>query len=393
MRTGAYADGEERRAKTCCSVADALDARSVADRLDIPFYRARLRARVRPDQGLLRRRIPRRPDAEPLRDVQHLAQVRQALVVRQAGRRRLRRHRPLRPDRPGGGRHPPGRCAAVDRSKDQSYVLFGLGPRVACRTSCSRSANSPRPRSARWPDAGICRSTTSRRARKSASSPTTITSASSAAVGPTATPRGPIVDEEGQVLGRMQGIEGFTIGQRRGLGIAVGEPRYVVADRADDRTVTVGRRESLDRAGLDASRFNWQGPAPRRPDPLPGADPSPAPGRPGHGRAPARRRGPRRLRRRPSPPSRRARSSTVYQDDLVLGGGWIIRRLLPGRRRSKLGGDRQCLCSPRRRNRSEPISRQSRAPEEPPTRLRARAGSLCARSFSRSRPNGRNSAL
>ena len=38
MRTGAHAADEERRSKTCCSVADALDARAVADRLDIPFY-------------------------------------------------------------------------------------------------------------------------------------------------------------------------------------------------------------------------------------------------------------------------------------------------------------------------------------------------------------------
>src|SRR5205085_11673140 len=38
MRTGAHAVDEERRAKSCCSVADALDARNVADRLDIPFY-------------------------------------------------------------------------------------------------------------------------------------------------------------------------------------------------------------------------------------------------------------------------------------------------------------------------------------------------------------------
>ena len=38
MRTGASAVDEERRARTCCSVADALDARNVADRLDIPFY-------------------------------------------------------------------------------------------------------------------------------------------------------------------------------------------------------------------------------------------------------------------------------------------------------------------------------------------------------------------
>ena len=38
MRTGAHAEDAERRAKTCCSATDAVDARSVADRLDIPFY-------------------------------------------------------------------------------------------------------------------------------------------------------------------------------------------------------------------------------------------------------------------------------------------------------------------------------------------------------------------
>src|SRR5215469_12201431 len=38
MRTGAHAVDEQRRAKTCCSVADAMDARNVTDRLDIPFY-------------------------------------------------------------------------------------------------------------------------------------------------------------------------------------------------------------------------------------------------------------------------------------------------------------------------------------------------------------------
>src|SRR6185437_1520374 len=38
MRTGAHAEDAERRSKTCCSIADAMDARQVADRLDIPFY-------------------------------------------------------------------------------------------------------------------------------------------------------------------------------------------------------------------------------------------------------------------------------------------------------------------------------------------------------------------
>src|SRR6476661_5288926 len=38
MRTGAHVEDAERRAKTCCSVSDAMDARRVADHLDIPFY-------------------------------------------------------------------------------------------------------------------------------------------------------------------------------------------------------------------------------------------------------------------------------------------------------------------------------------------------------------------
>ncbi len=48
------------------------------------------------------------------------------------------------------------------------------------------------------------------------------------------------------VAGSHAGIEGFTIGQRRGLGIAVGEPRYVVQIEPRSKTVTVGRRESLE---------------------------------------------------------------------------------------------------------------------------------------------------
>src|SRR5262249_20600407 len=79
--------------------------------------------------------------------------------------------------------------------------------------------------------------------------------------------RGPIVDEQGTPLGEHSGIEAFTIGQRRGLGIAFGEPRYVVQIEPITRTVTVGRRESLMQAGLVASRFNWQGPIPEGPLP------------------------------------------------------------------------------------------------------------------------------
>ena len=158
---------------------------------------------------------------QPVRDVQHLAQVRQALVLRQAGRRRLRGDRPLRPDRRGRAT---GRRGWRGDSIGEGSVVRPLRAAGAscCRTSCSRWAAIPRPRSARSPASTACRSTTSPTARRSASCPTTITSPSSATGGPAARPPGAIVDEEGTVLGEHAGIEAFTIGQRRGLGIAVG---------------------------------------------------------------------------------------------------------------------------------------------------------------------------
>jgi tRNA-specific 2-thiouridylase len=60
---------------------------------------------------------------------------------------------------------------------------------------------------------------------------------------------GSIVDGDGTVLAQHQGIAGFTVGQRRGLGIAVGEPRYVVGIDAAASTVVVGPRSDLVAAG------------------------------------------------------------------------------------------------------------------------------------------------
>jgi tRNA-specific 2-thiouridylase len=68
---------------------------------------------------------------------------------------------------------------------------------------------------------------------------------------------GEIVTTDGTVVGRHDGIEGFTIGQRKGLGVAFGEPRYVVRLEADTRRVVVGTREELSRTRFSANRVNW----------------------------------------------------------------------------------------------------------------------------------------
>jgi tRNA-specific 2-thiouridylase len=65
------------------------------------------------------------------------------------------------------------------------------------------------------------------------------------------------VDTQGRVVGHHEGYEQFTIGQRRGLKVAFGEPRYVVAVDAATHRVVVGTRAELACPGLVADRINW----------------------------------------------------------------------------------------------------------------------------------------
>lgn len=68
---------------------------------------------------------------------------------------------------------------------------------------------------------------------------------------------GDIVDTRGRVLGRHDGLAFYTIGQRKGLGIAIGEPLYVIALDAPRNAVVVGRAEELGKAELVAGGVNW----------------------------------------------------------------------------------------------------------------------------------------
>ena len=70
---------------------------------------------------------------------------------------------------------------------------------------------------------------------------------------------GDIVDLAGRVLGRHNGIIHFTVGQRRGLGIAAGEPFYVVRLDAPRRQVVVGPRAALRTVRMQLRDVNWLG--------------------------------------------------------------------------------------------------------------------------------------
>lgn len=68
---------------------------------------------------------------------------------------------------------------------------------------------------------------------------------------------GEIVDTRGQVLGEHAGVAGFTIGQRRGIGVAAAEPFYVTELRPKARQVVVGRRTDLERREIQVGGLNW----------------------------------------------------------------------------------------------------------------------------------------
>ena len=73
---------------------------------------------------------------------------------------------------------------------------------------------------------------------------------------------GDIVHLDGRVLGRHEGVTRYTVGQRRGLNVAVGDPLFVVKLDADRREVIVGPREALLTRALTLKETNWLGDTP-----------------------------------------------------------------------------------------------------------------------------------
>ncbi len=73
---------------------------------------------------------------------------------------------------------------------------------------------------------------------------------------------GDFVDMEGNVLGQHAGFEKFTVGQRKGLGIAFGEPRFVIRINPETKQVVLGQREDLAANRIHINGLNWLTDAP-----------------------------------------------------------------------------------------------------------------------------------
>jgi tRNA-specific 2-thiouridylase len=321
MRTGAHGAEDDGRAhkKGCCSALDAGDARRVADRLDIPFYALDFEqdfSRIIDyfaDEYL----AGRTPNpcvvcnnwlkfgklwsyGQQLR-ADFIATGHYARAVRRGDSVELHR--------------------AADPDKDQSYVLYGIRREVLPHLLFPIGAFRKEAVRALAREAGL----------GVADKPDSVEicfvpGGDHAAVirerRPGLATAGRVVDSDGNLLGEHDGIERFTVGQRRGLGIPAGERRYVLRIVPSDNEVVLGRREELLASGLVASRVNWLS------EPPAGPLPCQAKIRYRHGASPAT------VAALPDGGARvtfaEAQSAITpgqavvfYDGERVLGGGWI----------------------------------------------------------------------
>ncbi len=250
--------------RTCCSLDDVEDARSVAFRLGIPYYVFNFKDAFREtvidkfvsyyEDGLTPNpcidcnrylKFGRLYERARVLGCEHIATGHYARIEQRDGRYVLRK--------------------ALDEKKDQSYFLYGmtqeqlahtLFPLGEFRKSQVRQIargngllNAEKPDSQDIcfvPDgnyAAAIERLSGRRGRP-----------------------GSFVDKNGNILGTHKGIIHYTIGQRRGLGVSAPEPLYVCNISAKENTVTLGGREELVCSSADTKEFHWiSGEAPTAP--------------------------------------------------------------------------------------------------------------------------------
>jgi tRNA-specific 2-thiouridylase len=256
VEQGQPAGQPRARAKQgCCSAADALDARRVADRLGIPFYALNFEEQFDRivDYFVDEYTAGRTPNpcvvCNTWLKFGKLFEYADSVGAQFVATGHYAR---LLPADAG----PPALCRGIDPAKDQSYVLFGIDRRRLERMLLPVGPHTKPSIRGMAAEVGL------RVADKRDSQEICFVPDQDHAAfirrrrGPHDT-RGQIVTTDGTVIGRHDGLEQFTIGQRKGLGIALGEPRYVVRIEAATRRVVIGTKAELARSDLTARGANW----------------------------------------------------------------------------------------------------------------------------------------
>ena len=259
---GEESDERGHASGRCCSLDDVYDARAVANFLNIPYYVINLEkqfeaAVVRPFvEGYLAGEtpIPCSLCNTEIKFAQFLVTARQIGAERIATGHYAR----IRRDEKTGRYQ---LLRGVDHSKDQAYFLFGLTQeqlahsefplgemtkqevRAIARQRGLPVADKPDSQEICFVPTGSYRQFIDAYLAEQQRQPPASA--------------GEVVSTDGHVLGEHEGVQNFTVGQRKGLGMAVGEPLYVISLDPSKNQVVVGPDRNLFRSQFHAREVNW----------------------------------------------------------------------------------------------------------------------------------------
>jgi tRNA-uridine 2-sulfurtransferase len=245
----------------CCSIDDVYDARRVAEQLGIPYYVVNHEERFERDvvQPFVAEYLAGRTPIPCSLCNNHLKFDQLLIVARQIGAEKIATGHYARVEFDDvRGRWLLKRPA--DRAKDQTYFLFGLTQEQLSRTlfplgnmtkaEVRQAAREFGIRSAEKPESQeICFVPGGDYKR--------FIEAYLAEQGGVPEAAGSLVTTTGEVVGEHAGVHNFTVGQRKGLGVATGSPLYVIQIKNAAREVVVGDEAALYSKTLRARQLNW----------------------------------------------------------------------------------------------------------------------------------------
>jgi len=253
------APGETIKHRGCCSVGDAADARLVAAELGVPFYVCNFKkdfgriidyfvdeyASGRTPNPCVRcndwLKFVKLHEYAKSMDASFVASGHYARISERDGGRALLR--------------------GVDASKDQSYVLFGSG-REQLAEMMLPIGEMEKPRVRELAEQYGLPVFDKPDSQEICFVPDDDYAGLVERRKPELAKAGAIVNEAGEKVGEHAGQHRFTIGQRRGVGVALGHPIYVIDKDPQTNTVTIGSNQSLAAVSCKANELNWLLPEP-----------------------------------------------------------------------------------------------------------------------------------